>query len=280
MCNFFTECSDDEKPTTGNVDYHQPRDAVEKLMEDDDADEVLKDPDPAPISEIKDDPEDKVEEKEGEVTNDDQYVGQDSGSSGSETEVVVESAEEADPKEADNETTKQEDYMQPTIENQPEVDKSQEVVKPHKVDKSSEVDNGNDKSSVEQNRLRPDKQPNSEIIPYGGFCDGTRCQRPYTWYTTLKTYSNVEETESPPKVVLSDVAQNLKEFIDLTRSGRDVKKRRTKRKLRGHSKNHPKNAKRRISQKPSSKLRHRKDTKNIKRKKTTKSIKITKIRKN
>lgn len=278
ICNFFTERSDDEKPTTGNLNYeiNEARDKAEKLKDDPDEDEIHKDPGSAPRSEIDDDPE--YRGKEETTGNDDQFVGQDSSrSEGSETEVVIKSNDESDSKELEDKITKQ-----PTVDNLAEATKSPEVSKSLDVD---DGDTTNNKLVVDDNTpmpdIRPFIQPDGELNPYEGLCDGTRCQRPYTWYTTLITHSNMVETAPPPKIDLNNVAQDLKETIDLTRRGRDLKKRRTRHNVRRHHKNRPNTAKqkRRNSQKPSSRLRKPRNQKNMKRKRITKSNKTQKSRK-
>lgn len=252
------------------------------------------DPDSAPRSAIENDPE--YQGKEEPAGNDDQFVGQDSSKSdGSETEVVIKSDDASEPKELENETTKPNDYNPQTDDNKSEIDKPHETVKSKEKDKSPEADYGdnmNTKFPVIDNAqtacnttvpyITPVTEQNGELNPYKGLCNEMRCQRPYTWYTTVITPSNMEETESSPKEDLSKVAQSLKEMIDLTRRGHDVKKRRSRHTLRHQSKNHRNNAKqkRRNLRKPSPKFRKSRNKKNTKRKKVTKIIKTQKNRKN
>lgn len=200
----------------------------------------------------------------------DQFVGEDS-SDGSETEVVIQSGDESNHKEQDYEKSEQDDYQQPEVDNQPEVDKPQ-------TDDAQPTHNYVDEGTTLAvfNNSDTHSQPNEELSRYEGFCDGTRCQRPYTWYTTR--HVNTDETETSPKVDVNNVVKSLKETIDLTRTGRDVKKRKTRKKLRRHPKNQPRHTKQkqRTSRKPSLKIRKLKTKKTQKPSKARRSPKTSK----
>lgn len=197
------------------------------------------------------------------MENGDQFGGEDY-SDGSETEVVIQTGDKSNPKEQDDVKPEEGDYEPPEVDYQPEDNKplvSEDATNVNDEHKLPDKCVQKDETSVISNKVDTYNQPNGELNPSVGLCDGTRCQRPYTWYTT--GHPCIQETEPSPNVDVTNVAINHKEIIDLTRSGRDVKKRRNRKQLRRRSKNQPRHTKqkRHTSRKLSATLRKRKTNK-------------------
>lgn len=206
------------------------------------------DPEPTPKSEL-DDPEDNDESKDGpkDIKEYDMMMGE-NHSGGPETDIVVESNDEADDEKA----------KQQVVDNSAHVNNTptkSSVVTNHPVD---------DKTSLVDIRAQADR--NEELKPYERLCAGTRCQRPYTWYTTRVAYSNTR------KPVIID--QNMEEspVRDLTRDGSNVRKKLIKSKIHHDLKKCPKHSKPE-PQRPKLSSKHRRPTAKTRKKPKPKNTK-------